>query len=265
MKRTKTTLLRVSSKVQTLPNFYTCVVYFSLPSFPKSCSIVTNHDVVIRDLLLCNRINDHHIKGGMQYDPNVENAEYRVCEGRIRRGLQKRLAKYDNLYILFRTRFFELSGASRYLVTGYYHVGTFQETDYSDTPIVRASDMRFVSLSDCIDITGIVKKRSAFRCCFNSENEDWAPHLESWFCKLNRSPNRTDDYVNQINALKTVFFENEVQGNNYVDCPTCANNARCPLMWRLSHRTITSHPANYMRNLDEYFKSIMPEDRTPIT
>src|SRR5665647_3946554 len=100
-----------------MSSFLVCVVYFSLPSFPENCSLVTQHDLVPRDVLLCNKSNDRHILGGMQYDPNIENGEYRVCEPPVRRNLRTKSTHYDDLFLLFRTRYFNHDGSSRYLVT----------------------------------------------------------------------------------------------------------------------------------------------------
>ena len=252
-----------------MSNFYVCVVYFSLPPFPESCTLIKNHDILPRDVLLCNRINDHHIRGGMQYDPNIENAEYAICEPRVRTSLQRKSTDYDNLYLLFRTRFFNHDGSSRYLVTGFYEVEKkFGETQSREAPIVHAKAMHFVSLADSIDITQKMEEEQAFRCCFTSNNDNWEQDLMSWVAQLSESEDQTTRYIEEINNLKKVFYENEVQDNGYSVCSACECSSHlhnCPLTWRRRHRSINPHPANYMTNLDEYYASIRPNERTPIT
>jgi len=250
-----------------MSQFSVCVIYYSLPSLPEACALVTQHDLVPRDVLLCNRSNDHHILGGMQYDPNIENAEYRICEPRVRAKLQRQSSQYDNLYLLFRTRHFNQDGSSNYLVTGFYDV----ERDFTDAqclekPIVHARAMHFVSLADSIDITELMKERKSYRCCFTSENPFWRPHLESWVNQLSQAQNQTNRYVEEINNLKNIFYDNEFHGANYETCTNCTYCNRpdaCFLTWRRRHRTIPHRPANYMKSLDEYFASLQP-GRSPV-
>lgn len=252
-----------------MSNFYVCVTYYSLPSFPKACRIVKNHDVVPRDVLLCNRTNNHHMRGGMQYDPNIENAEYAVCEPPVRRSLERRAKKHDELYLIFRTRHFKLDGSTKYLVTGFYEVEKEFDKTLREAPIIHAQDMHFVSLSDCIDITGKIKEANAFRCCFTSDNTLWEKELATWSTQLSDSKDQTQKYIEEIKSLKKVFYENEIQGKAYHICSSCEHRnyrtQNCPLAWRLQCRSVNPNPANSMKNLDEYFKSILPDERKPIT
>lgn len=249
--------------------FYVCVTYYSLPTFPRQCFIVRNHDILPRDILLCNRTNDHHIRGGMQYDPNIENAEYRVCEPPVRRSLEIKAEKYNDLYLIFRTRHIRLDGTSRYLVTGYYRIKKDFSTRYREAPVIHADDMHFVSIPDCVDVTERIKGLKAFRCCPSSENPKWADSLVQWAGQLEKAPNRTEEYVREINRLKRIFCDNEPEDDSYPICKSCKHNniatSICPLVWRRRHRKLFPHPANYMKNLDEYFRSIAPDERKPVT
>jgi hypothetical protein len=205
----------------------------------------------------------------MQYDPNIENGEYAICEPRVRRSLQEKSQKYENLYLIFRTRFFEQNGSSRYLVTGFYDVEkTFSATESREAPIVHAKSMHFVSIADSLDITEKMEEEQAFRCCFTSNNVNWSGDLISWVNQLRKSKNQTDRYIDEINNLKKVFYENEAMNGNYAACSSCEHrNLKhgCPLTWRRSHRLIKPHPANYMTNLTEYYAKIRQDDQTPVT
>jgi hypothetical protein len=205
----------------------------------------------------------------MQYDPNIENAEYRICEPRVRRILEKQAKKHDNVFLIFRTRYFSQDGSSRYLVTGFYEVEKNFNKTQREAPIIYAKAMHFVSLSNCIDVTDKIKEEGAFRCCFTSDCLKWNKELSNWYVKLGGAPNYTDRYIEETNNLKRVFFENEKQGKNYQICASCEYNrspkSGCPLSWRRNCRSMTPHPANYMKNLDEYFESIMPKDQKPVT
>ena len=252
-----------------MTNFYACVTYYSLPSFPKSCIIIRNHNILPRDVLLCNRTNDHHIRGGMQYDPNIENAEYRVCEPPVRQGLRTRAGKYDDLYLMFRTRNIRVDGTSSYLVTGFYKIKKEFDKTQREAPIIYADAMQFVSISDCIDITERITESQAFRCCLTSENPKWMKDLVQWADQLEKATNQTEVYIREINRLKRIFRENEFRDTPYPMCTPCkhsnASTSSCPLVWRRHHRTIPNHPANYMRNLDEYFESFTSDERKPVT
>lgn len=268
MKHTKTMLLRAWFETQKLPNFYACVVYFSLPNFPETCKLVRYHDIVPRDVLLCNRINDHHIKGGMQYDPHIESAEYAICEPRVRKSFQNKSDLYNNMYLIFRTRYFNGHGSSKYLVTGFYEIEKkFDGPESREAPIIHAKSMHFISIKDSIDITEKMDKEQAFRCSFTSNSADWKEDLVSWVNRIGKCENQSSRYIEEINHLKNIFKENEFEGKNYTNCSSCeyshANNP-CPLTWRRYHRKIPPQPANYMRNLTEFYASIAPDDRAPI-
>jgi hypothetical protein len=248
-----------------MTNFYACVTYYSLPSFPRSCAMIRNHDLLLRDVLLCNRTNDHHMRGGMQYDPNIENAEYRVCEPSVRRGLMIRAEEYDHLYLIFRTRHMRLDCTPRYLVTGFYRVKKKFEEIHREAPVIHAEAMHFVSVSDCIDATKKIMESRAFRCCFTSENLGWKQHLIEWTTELEKATNLAHKYIKETNRLKRIFRENEFQENPYQICTTCRycnpSTCSCPLTWRRYHRSIPHQPANYMKNLDEYFQSLVSEGK----
>jgi hypothetical protein len=203
----------------------------------------------------------------MQYDPNIENAEYRVCEPSVRRGFMIRAEKYDYLYLIFRTRHMRLDGITRYLVAGFYKVKKGFDETQREAPVVHAQAMHFVSVSDCIDVTRKITETRAFRCCFTSENPGWKQDLIEWTGRLEKAANRAQEYAREINRLKRIFRENEFQKKPYQICTTCKYSDPgaygCPLIWRRYHRSIPHHPANYMKNLDEYFKSLVSE-RKPI-
>lgn len=242
--------------------FYGCVPYYSPPEFPKSCVIVENHEVLPRDILLCNKTNKVHIRGGMQYDPNIENGEYRICEPPIRRSLQKKADNYDELYLIFRTRYVQLDRGNRYLVTGFYNIKKCFEGEEREGPIIYAKKMRFVSISDSIDITKEITASKAFRASFTSENIRWKKKLIEWINKLKEKQDQTHVYIHEINRLKKKFEENEFQESPYSGCESCEHNdiskLYCPLIWRkYTYKQIPRNPAHYMANLDEFYKSIV--------
>jgi hypothetical protein len=250
-------------------DFYTCVIYFSLPSFPDYCRLVQNHTVIPRDVLLSSRINDHHISGGMQYDPHIETGEYSICEPPVRRGFKKRAEKCDKMYLLFRTRYFPGDGSSRYLVTGFYEIDKkFGGRESLEAPVLYAKSMHFVSVEDSIDITKKMVLERAFRCQLSCNSFIWGDDVINWVDLLTSRENITDQYVKEINHLKSVFKENEFDGKNYSDCLSCRYNQAsnpCPLIWRRNHRKIPQQPANYMKDLAEFYASIEPINRAPLT
>ncbi len=254
--------------MQALPNFYVCVIYFSLPGFPDSCKLVKYRDLAPRDVLLCNRINDHHIKGGMQYDPHLESAEYSICEPKVRRSLQNNSVAFNKMFILFRTRYFDNQGSSRYLVTGFYDVEKkFDRMESREAPIIYARTMHFVSVKDSIDISEKMEKERAYRCSFTSNCATWKEDLATWVAELSKRQNQTDRYIEEINGLKKIFKENEFENKNYSQCTNCEYSSigqPCPLTWRRSHRKMPLHPANYLHNLEEFFELIKAEERKPI-
>lgn len=254
--------------MQKLPNFYACVVYFSLPSFPDSCKLVKHHDLAPRDVLLCNRINDHHIKGGMQYDPHIESGEYAICEPRVRRSFQNKADLFNKMYLIFRTRYFDNQGSSRYLVTGFYEIDKkFDGMESREAPIIYAKTMHFLSVNDSIDITEKMEEEQAFRCSFTSTCASWKEDLESWVTEISKRQNQTDRYIEDINHQKQIFKENEFENKNYETCSTCkysSANDPCPLTWRRYHRKIPLQPANYLHNLEEFFAIIAAEERKPV-
>jgi hypothetical protein len=201
----------------------------------------------------------------MQYDPNIENAEYRVCEPSVRRGFMIRAEKYDDLYLIFRTRHIRLDGITHYLATGFYKVKKEFDETYRDGPVLHAERMHFASVSDSIDITRKITESRAFRCCFTSENPRWRQPLTRWTDRLEKATNRVKEYAKEIDRLKNIFRKNEFQKKPYQTCTTCKYSVPgaldCPLIWRRYHRSIPHHPANYMKNLDRYFKSLVSERR----
>ena len=253
-----------------MADFYVSVTYFSRPSFPKSCKLIHNPNVIPRDVLLCNKTNARHIEGGMQYDPNLENAEYANCEPPVRHGLMKRAKQYDDLYLLFRTRYFRIDGSSRYLVTGFYKIKKeFNGRDIREAPIVYAETMHFVSISDCIDVTQIIQEWNAFRCCPTSNNQRWRQLLVDWTKQLKMKQNRIDEYIQELNYMKEIFRKNEFQEKKYPICEACkhysSTDKSCPLTWRRKRYSIDPHPANFMKNLDEFYDSITFGDGKKIT
>jgi hypothetical protein len=205
----------------------------------------------------------------MQYDPNIENGEYRVCEPPVRRNLRTKSSQYDDLFLLFRTRYFNQDGSSRYLVTGFYDVEkNFTDAECREAPIVHARAMHFVSLADSIDITEIMKENRSYRCCFSLENPDWRGYLIDWKNHLALAQNQTNRYVDAINNLKNIYYENEIQGANYRACDSCTYCDRpdvCSLAWRRIHRTVPHNPINYMRSLDEVYARIREGNNPTIT
>jgi hypothetical protein len=220
--------------------FIVCVPYYSLPEFPSDCLIVKDHDILPRDILLCNKRN-FHFKGGVQYDPYIEALEYRNCQPRIRQAIADKARKYDVIYILFRTCFLMLGRSSRYFVTGYYKVLPVFTDSCRDAPVIKASVARFVSINESVDITCVMNTTRAFRSCPTTENKEWRARLNDWLHQLEKAKDLTRRYIEEIERLKIVFGEQEFSRSSqgYLDCKNCRNeNDLCPLVWRRCHRGI---------------------------
>ena len=214
--------------------FAVCVPYYSLPEFPLDCKIVTDHAVVIRDILLCNPYNLAHILGGIQIDPHIETLEYMNCQPIVRHGIEKRAEKYDDIRIIFRTRYIGLGYTSKYLVVGYYKVRPEFNQICRGAPIIKASSATFLSIQDSIDITSIMEERKAFRSCFSTENKRWKDHIEKWIADIDQRTNVTQDYAKEIIRLKETYSTYEFKGNDnsYDNCKNCTKENSCFLVRR---------------------------------
>ena len=216
--------------------FHVCVPYYSLPEFPESCRLVRIHDILPRDVLLCNPNNNIHRQIGFQLDPAIEYGQYRVCEPKVRQGLKARAARYDTLYLLFRTRSIGLDDPPRIVVSGFFEVSKCFPEGNTDEPIVTARKMRFVSRAHAIDITERLRSSGAFRCTPTSENAVWRGDLERWVSLLQSKRNRADDYVELTKDLKAAFKRNEFKYDRYAECDSCEYltgfRPKCPLVRR---------------------------------
>ena len=244
--------------------FSVCVPYYSSPEFPRSCVLIRNHDILPRDILLCNKTNRIHIQEGAQYDPNIENGEYRLCEPPVRRSLKKKADNYDKLYLIFRTRFLRLNGTSKYLVTGFYIVKNEFEKEDRDGPIIHAKNMRFVSISDSIDITHRMNESQAFISSFTSKNKGWKDDLTEWIQQLEGKKDQTAAYIREINRLKKRFKENEFKNKPYSECKSCKfvsiARSKCPLIWRQNTwKQMPDNKMHYMQSLDEFYEESFDE------
>lgn len=223
------------------PSVYiVCVPYYSLPEFPSGCAIVKDHDILLRDILLCNRRN-FHFKGGAQYDPHIEALDYMNCQPRVRQAIVDKAGKYDDIYILFRTCFLKLRGRSEYRVAGYYRVKPVFTESCRDAPVVKASVARFVSIKESVDITCVMNATRAFRSCPTTENKEWRDRLNGWLSTLENAQDLTNRYTEEIERLKVVFGEQEFAGlsQGYPDCKGCRHEGNlCPLVWRRRHRGV---------------------------
>ena len=220
--------------------FVVCVPYYSLPEFPNECVIVRDHDLFLRDILLCNKRN-FHFKGGVQYDPHIETSEYLNCQPLVRQSISIKAREYDDLYILFRTCFLKLDQNPQYFVTGYYKVKHEFNEICRDAPVIKASESRFISRDESINITSVMAETRAFRSCPTTENKNWEGPLSNWLNNLTRGRDLTSRCVKEINRLKTIFREQEFSESKqgYADCECCDyENDLCPLVWRRHHRGI---------------------------
>lgn len=238
--------------------FCVCVPYFSLPEFPKSCALVRNKEILPRDVLLCNKTNAGHIEGGIQYDPNIENGEYRICEPPVRRSLKRKAKDFDELYLIFRTRFIRLNGTSLYLVPGFYTIKKEFHKDEREGPVILAETMKFVSIQDAVDISRQMEESRAFRASFSSQNTSWSKRLVKWIEHLRSRKDQTTAYIDEIVRLKKAFKENEFGDSHYPVCDNCTHGqaacSSCPLVWRRNtFKQIPQNPAHYMKNLDEFY------------
>jgi hypothetical protein len=176
-----------------------------------------------------------HIRGGAQFDPHLETLEYINCEPRVRRSIANRLNQYDDIRILFRTRFLKLDGKSNYIVTGCYVVGGISSDECRDAPVIKASRAKFLSIVDCVNITRLLQNKKAYRSCFSTENRHWEPHLRRWTAHVDGQRDMMSDYVRQIKRLKKIYGENEFQNSCalYDNCRNCrASGDICRLIKR---------------------------------
>ena len=230
--------------------FIVCVPYYSLPEFPLDCAIVRDHDILPRDILLCNRGN-FHFKGGVQYDPHIEGLEYVNCQPLVRQAISCKTTDYADIYILFRTLFLRLGGSPKYRVTGYYKVDPVFTTSCRDAPVIRACVAKFVSTEESIDITGVMKATKAFRSCPTTENGEWRGPLTRWLSRLKSGQDLTCRYIEETERLKRIFGLQEFSafGQGYPDCRGCEReDDSCPLVWRRRHRGIPPRfPLHFLR------------------
>jgi len=213
--------------------YFVCVPYYSIPEFPSGCTIVKHHEIVARDVLLCNPTN-FHVRGGIQYDPHVESMEYINCQPKARRSIAEKIETYGDVRILFRTRRLKLDGGFRHLVTGYYVVGSASEATCRDAPVIKASRIRFVAAPDAIDITGLLDRTGAYRSCFTTQNPRWEPRLVRWIRHIDAQRDATKKYVEETMRLKKIYGENEFRtGALYATCGDCScGDGRCYLFRR---------------------------------
>lgn len=215
-------------------SYAVCVPYYSLPEFPSYCKIVRKRHLVLRDILLCNPSN-FHVQAGIQYDPHFETLEYINCQPTVREGIARRIGKYKDIRILFRTRFLRLNGDSQSLVTGYYVIDSDCDEMCRDAPVIKASKAKFLSVVDCVNITSLLEKTMAYRSCFSTENHKWRLYLQRWIEHIDDRRDVTSDYVKEIQRLKRIYKENEFQspGIFYEACQDCDDsNHDCPLIRR---------------------------------
>lgn len=213
--------------------YVVCVQYYSLPEFPSECRIVHEHDLLPRDILLCNPYNFHK-EGGVQFDPHLETMEYINCQPNVRNGIASRFGRYDEIVILFRTRFVGLKVQAVY-VAGYYKVLPQRDMFCRDAPVIKASVAKFVAIPECVDITPIMTATRAHRSCPTTENQGWKQLLDQWLYKLENASDHTSRYLNEISRLKKIYGEQEFEqkGSGYRECRKCGYGSQsCPLVRR---------------------------------
>lgn len=240
-----------------MTEFIVCVNYYSRPEFPSQCGLIEHEEAVLRDILLCNPSNEYHIKPGMQYDPHIEYDEYRICSPKVRQGLSKRSDRYEDLYILFRTRYYRLDGTSAYYLTGLYRIKKDFSKEERNAPIILAEESHFVRLSDSIPIERRMRESGAYRAGFTSENENWEMYLRDWLDQLYSQPSFSSEYIEETNRLKEMFAEYEFTEDYYPTCRNCPHNAQnthCPLIKRKRRYDIINNPPHYMENLDSFYE-----------
>jgi hypothetical protein len=234
-----------------MPPFIVCVPFYSLPEFPKICRIIKNHNVILRDVLLCNKTNTIHIEAGIQFDPHIETQEYKYCEPRVRAMLMKRQNDYDELYILFRTRYLHLYGPSKYYVVGYYEMEKKFTELIDSSPVIHAKRIKFVSITDAIDVSKRIVRFKAFRACPTTMNKKWQSFLEWCLERLDEGQDLTKKYIEETIRLKSIYKANEFREQNYYeDCNTCnykdMGGLICPLIWRrITYGPLVNNPEHY--------------------
>jgi hypothetical protein len=165
--------------------------------------------------------------------------------------LMKRQNDYDELYILFRTRYLHLCKPSKYYVVGYYEV----EKNFSElidgSPIIHAKRIKFVSIADAIDVSKRIARFKAFRACPTTLNKKWQSFLEWCLERLEERQDLTKDYIEETTRLKSIYKSNEFcEQNYYKDCDNCnykdMGGLICPLMWRrITYGQLANNPEHY--------------------
>lgn len=213
--------------------------YFSLPEFPKCCKLIHKKDLILRDILLCNKNNKIHFDSGGQYDPHLESSppEYRYCHDNARRRIYNNRKEYTDIYILFWTNYLYLDGSNRQRLVGYYKIKQ-DVSNGENTPTLHSEDNKFVGLDGTIDISKFLNQYNLYRVSPSNENPKYKNKLEDLldaFVKEDKE-NRFDYYVKETIRLKNIFYKNEKK-QNYLECEGCKywkeKNNDCPLVWRI--------------------------------
>jgi hypothetical protein len=163
----------------------------------------------------------------------------------------RRQKDYDELYILFRTRYLRLCGSSRYYIVGYYEVEKNFTELIDGSPVIHAKGMKFVSIRDAIDITKRIASFKAFRACPTTMNEKWRSFLEWCLAHLEEKQDLTKEYIEETIRLKNIYKANEFRELNYYeDCNTCnykdMGGLICPLIWRrITYGSLVNNPEHY--------------------
>lgn len=244
--------------------FLTCIYYYSLPEFPESCAIVKNNSLFVRDILVCNPINQHVIYGG-QYDPHYEHdfaPQFKMCWKETRRKIMpiKNENLYNEIYLLFRTTKVLLSKASIQCISGYYDIDIDKvdiDPDYEE-PVLYAKEAKFVNSKSAISLADFLAKYPNHRFPFSSETRNgiFKKHLMSWAKKIEKSQNHLDDYIEITRQVDKIFKYNEYEDGMYYLCEDCEDVDKCYLTKRINKKGKLYHqlPEDIASRINDFYK-----------
>ena len=245
--------------------YLTCVCYYSLPEFPKNCTIVMDNSLFVRDILVSNPNNRRHVEYGGQYDPHYEHdfaPQFKMCWQQTRRKIMsiKNNSLYDEVYLLFRTNKVSLSKTNAHYVTGYYNVDLENvdiDPDYEE-PVIYAKEARFVDLKSAINVSDFLIRSQNYRFPFSSETKkgSFREHLEDWVERIGKAQNLLDDYITVTKLLDKFFRYYEFEEGIYPVCKDCTASDECPLIKRIHKKGKLYHqlPEDIARRINSYYK-----------
>jgi len=224
-----------------LPKLYIrCNPFYSLPKFPAQCQLVTNTDLVLRNILLCNLNDRNHFDNGKIIDPYIEGDKdgkplYMICKPESRKSFERERRNFNEEYLIFRTNYIRDRDQDQ-IIVGFYYIEDFQESDNGPILIASKSKSKFLSaktaleLSKELGVNEYVKKHNLYRASFYED-----PHrekLDKWLNDIQSTgDNKLTEYQKESERLAALFQRYKPTDENYPTCFSCQESIKnsCPL------------------------------------